>query len=50
MNLDGQKIKFVNNVVYLGVRISCDLCDDADITRQVRYLHGAAVPQLQRCF
>ena len=25
MNIDGQKIKFVNNVVYLGVSISSDL-------------------------
>ena len=36
MNIDGQKITFVNNVVYLGVSISCDLCDDADISRPVR--------------
>ena len=33
MNIDGQKIKFVNNVIYLGVSISSDLCDDTDIAR-----------------
>ena len=42
MNIDGQKIKVVNNVVYLGVSISNDLCDDTDIARQVRYLYCAA--------
>ena len=42
MNIDGQKIKFVNNVVYLGVSISSDLWDDTDIARQVRYLYCAA--------
>ena len=42
MNIDGQKIKFVNNVVYLGVSISSDLCDDTDIARQARYLYCAA--------
>ena len=42
MNIDGQKIKFVNNVVYLGVTISCDSCDDTDIARQMRYLYCAA--------
>ena len=31
MNIGGQKIKFVNNVVYLGVSVSSDLCDDTDI-------------------
>ena len=39
MNIDGQNIKFVNNVEYLKVSISCDLCDDTDIARQVRYLY-----------
>ena len=39
MNIDGQKIKFVNNVVYLGVSISSDLCDDTDIAKQARYLY-----------
>ena len=34
MNIDGQKIKFVNNVVYLGVSISSDLCDDTDIANK----------------
>ena len=34
MNTNGQKIKFVNNVLYLGVSISSDLCDDTDIARQ----------------
>ena len=38
MNIDGQKIKFVNNVVYLGFSISSDLCDDTDIARQARYI------------
>ena len=42
MNIDGQKIKFVNNVVYLGVSISSDLCDDTDIARQARCLYCAA--------
>ena len=42
MNIDGQKIKFVNNVVYLGVSFSSDLCDDTDIARQARYLYCAA--------
>ena len=42
MNIDGQKIKFENNVVYLGVSISSDLCDDTDIARQARYLYCAA--------
>ena len=42
MNIDGQKIKFVNDVVYLGVSISSDLCDDTDIARQERYLYCAA--------
>ena len=42
MNIDGQKIKFVNNVVYLGVNLSSDLCDDTDIARQARYLYCAA--------
>ena len=42
MNIDGQKIKFVNNVVYLGVSISSDLCDDTDDARQARYLYCAA--------
>ena len=49
MNIDGQKIKFVNNVVYLGVSISCDLCDDTDIARQARYLYCAA-NKLKTCF
>ena len=38
MPCNGQKIKFANNVVYLGDSISCDLCDDNDRARQVRYL------------
>ena len=42
MNIDGQKIKFVNNVVYLGVSISSNLCGDTDIARQARYLYCAA--------
>ena len=42
MNIDGQKIKFVNNVVYLGVSISSDLCDNNDTARQARYLYCAA--------
>ena len=42
MNIDGQKIKFVNNVVYLGVSISSDLCDDTDIARLARCLYYAA--------
>ena len=42
MNIDGQKIKFVNNVEYLGVSISSDLCDDTDIAIQARYLYCAA--------
>ena len=42
MKIDGQKIKFVNNVVYLGVSISSDLWDDTDIARQARYLYCAA--------
>ena len=29
-------------MVYLGVNISCDLCDDTDIARQVIYLYCAA--------
>ena len=49
MNIDGQKIKFVNNVVYLGVSFSSDLCDDTDIARQARYLYCAA-NKLKTCF
>ena len=49
MNIDGQKIKFVNNVVYLGVSISSDLCDNTDIARQARYLYCAA-NKLKTCF
>ena len=50
MNIDGQKIKVVNNVVYLGVSISSDLCDDTDIARQVRYLYCAAKKLKTRFF
>ena len=32
----------MNNVVYLGVSISSDLCDDTDNARQARYLYCAA--------
>ena len=42
MNIDDRKIKFVSNVVYLGVSISSDLRDDTDIERQARYLYCAA--------
>ena len=42
MNIDGQKLKFVNNVVYLGVSTSSDLCGDTDIARQASYLYCAA--------
>ena len=42
MHIDGQKIKLMNNMVYLGVSISCDLSDDSDIARQVRCLYCAA--------
>ena len=41
MNIDGQKNKFVNNMIYLGVSISSDLCDDTAIARQARYLYCA---------
>ena len=50
MNINGQKIKFVNNVVYLGVSISSDLCDDTDIARQARYLYCAAKKLKTRFF
>ena len=42
VKIAGQEIKFVNRVVYLGVRINSDLCDDDDTARQMRYLYGAA--------
>ena len=42
MNIDGQKIKFVNNVLYLEVSNSSDLCNDTDIARLARCLYCAA--------
>ena len=50
MNIDGQKIKFVNIVVYLEVSINSDLCDDTDIARQVRYSYCAAKKLKTRFF
>ena len=48
MNIDGQKVKFVNNVVYLGVSISSDICDDTDISRQARYLQYIVQPIISK--
>ena len=36
------KIRFVNEIKYLGVFLNSKLRDDEDIKRQVRYFYGTA--------
>ena len=43
------KIRFVNEIKYLGVFLNSKLRDDEDINRQVRYLYGTA-NRLKTCF
>ena len=49
MVLGDFKIRFVNEIKYLGVFFNSKLCDDEDINRQVRYLYGTA-NRLKTCF
>ena len=49
MVLGDFKIRFVNEIKYLGVFLNSKLCDDEDINRQVRYLYGTA-NRLKTCF
>ena len=43
------KIRFVNEIKYLGVFLNSKLCNDEDINRQVCYLYGTA-NRLKTCF
>ena len=43
------KIRFVNEIKYLGVFVNSKLRGDEDINRQARYLHGTA-NRLKTCF
>ena len=49
MVLGDFKIRFVNEIKYLGVFLNSKLRDDKNINRQVRYLYGTA-NRLKTCF
>ena len=49
MVLGDFKIRFVNEIKYLGVFLNSKLCDDEDINRQVGYLYETA-NRLKTCF
>ena len=49
MVLGDFKIRFVNEIKYLGVFLNSKFCDDEDINRQVRYLYGTA-NRFKTCF
>ena len=49
MVLGDFKIRFVNEIKYVGVFLNSKLCDDEDINKQVHYLYGTA-NRLKTCF